>query len=187
MHLVRLSKFAAFFAVALVLLAVGPAAAAEAAYRLGAGDRVKVTVFGQEDLSGEFELDGGGRLSLPLIQRVQAAGLTTLTGSVARTIEEVTSSRASGRTTTRAGITADHELLRNLLLNASVFGIRRDYEGIDRVENDAVFELGGKYMMNRNLYTSLNYSLHFRDTSQSGGGGRDFLVNSVMLRIQTQF
>lgn len=75
MHLVRLSKFAAFFAIVLALLAVGPVEAAEA-YRLGAGDRVRVTVFGQEDLSGEFELDGAGRLSLPLIQRVQAAGLT---------------------------------------------------------------------------------------------------------------
>ncbi len=76
MHLARLSKFAAFFAIVLILPGVGPAQAAEVAYRLGAGDRVKVTVFGQEDLSGEFELDGAGRLSLPLIQRVQAAGLT---------------------------------------------------------------------------------------------------------------
>lgn len=75
MHWVRLAKFAAFFAMVLVLPAVGSAQAAEA-YRLGAGDRVRVTVFGQEDLSGEFELDGAGRLSLPLIQRVQAAGLT---------------------------------------------------------------------------------------------------------------
>lgn len=76
MYWVRLAKFAAFFAMVLVLPAVGPAEAAEGAYRLGAGDRVRVTVFGQEDLSGEFELDGAGRLSLPLIQRVQAAGLT---------------------------------------------------------------------------------------------------------------
>ena len=114
------------------------------------------------------------------------SGLTTLTGSVARTIEEAISSRASGRFTTRAGITVDHELLRNLLFNASVLGIRRDYEGIDREENDAVFGLGGKYMMNRNLYALLDYNLHFRDTSQSGGGGRDFLVNSVTLQIHAQ-
>lgn len=54
-----------------------PAAAqADTSYRLGAGDRIRVTVFGQEDLSGEFELDGTGRVSLPLIRTVEAKGLT---------------------------------------------------------------------------------------------------------------
>ncbi|MBU2678550.1 MAG: polysaccharide export protein [Gammaproteobacteria bacterium] len=46
------------------------------AYSLGVGDRVKVTVYGHPDLSGEFEVDSAGRISLPLIQHVQAAGLT---------------------------------------------------------------------------------------------------------------
>jgi polysaccharide export outer membrane protein len=54
-----------------------PASAqADTSYRLGAGDRIRVTVFGQEDLSGEFELDGTGRVSLPLIRTVEAKGLT---------------------------------------------------------------------------------------------------------------
>ncbi|MEE4217331.1 MAG: polysaccharide biosynthesis/export family protein [Xanthomonadales bacterium] len=47
-------------------------------YRLGAGDRVYVTVFNQEDLTGEFVLDGEGRFSMPLIGVVKAAGLTPL-------------------------------------------------------------------------------------------------------------
>ncbi len=54
------------------------AADAVAEYRLGAGDRVRVVVFGHDDLSGEFEVDGAGRLSLPLIQMVEAAGRTTV-------------------------------------------------------------------------------------------------------------
>lgn len=45
-------------------------------YHLGTGDKIKVNVFGHADLSGEFELDGSGRISLPLIKEVQAAGLT---------------------------------------------------------------------------------------------------------------
>lgn len=45
-------------------------------FRLGAGDRIRVTVFGHEDLSGEFEVDGTGRVSLPLIRSVPAGGLT---------------------------------------------------------------------------------------------------------------
>lgn len=50
--------------------------AAENEYRLGAGDRVKVVVFGHEDLSGEYEVGAEGDLSLPLIKSMPAAGLT---------------------------------------------------------------------------------------------------------------
>ena len=50
--------------------------AVENDYRLGSGDRIKVTVFRHEDLSGEFEVNGAGCIHLPLIQEVQAAGLT---------------------------------------------------------------------------------------------------------------
>lgn len=45
-------------------------------YTLGSGDKIRVTVFGHEDLSGEFEVDGSGNVSLPLIRNVKAEGLT---------------------------------------------------------------------------------------------------------------
>ncbi|MBT8130638.1 MAG: polysaccharide export protein [Gammaproteobacteria bacterium] len=48
-----------------------------AVYTLGAGDHIRITVFGHEDLSGEFKVDGQGRVSLPLIQVVDAADRTT--------------------------------------------------------------------------------------------------------------
>ena len=35
-----------------------------------------MTVFGHEDLSGEFEVDGSGNVSLPLIRNIKAEGLT---------------------------------------------------------------------------------------------------------------
>lgn len=50
---------------------------AEGEYRIAAGDRIRVVVFGHEDLSGEFEVDGSGNFSLPLIRLVEAANLTT--------------------------------------------------------------------------------------------------------------
>jgi polysaccharide export outer membrane protein len=53
------------------------AAAATTSYKLGSGDRVRVVVFGQENLSGEFGLDGGGHFAMPLIGEIQAGGLTT--------------------------------------------------------------------------------------------------------------
>lgn len=60
--------------VLLTTLGASAVRAADASYRLGPGDRVKVTVFGHDDLSGEFAIDGAGRLSLPLIREVAAAG-----------------------------------------------------------------------------------------------------------------
>ena len=47
------------------------------AYRLGVGDKVRVTVFKEEDLSGEFQLDAQGFVRLPLIGPVRAIGLST--------------------------------------------------------------------------------------------------------------
>jgi protein involved in polysaccharide export with SLBB domain len=45
-------------------------------YRLGNGDKVRVTVFGQQDLTGEYFVDGSGMLAFPLIGQVRAGGLT---------------------------------------------------------------------------------------------------------------
>lgn len=47
-----------------------------ASYTLGPGDRIKVTVFGHTDLSGEFEVDGTGSIAMPLVDEIEAAGLT---------------------------------------------------------------------------------------------------------------
>ena len=47
------------------------------AYTLGNGDQLRITVFGQPDLSGQFEVDGTGSISMPLIGQVAALGLTT--------------------------------------------------------------------------------------------------------------
>lgn len=61
----------------LVLTSPTGAQANQPIYRLGSGDRIVVTVFGHEDLSGEFELDGEGRIALPLVGEV-ALGQRTL-------------------------------------------------------------------------------------------------------------
>src|SRR3989338_4704511 len=45
-------------------------------YELGSGDRLRVIVFGEPDLSGEFDVGGSGVVALPLIGQVRAKGLT---------------------------------------------------------------------------------------------------------------
>lgn len=71
------------FAIFLLFSSLVAAAASEEAtgpvdenYRLGPGDSLEVDVFNQDDLSGEYTLDGSGRFSMHLIGQVDANGMT---------------------------------------------------------------------------------------------------------------
>ena len=55
------------------------------AYTLASGDRLRVIVYGQDTLSNVYAVDGGGRISMPLIGAVDAKGQTTT--SLERQIE----------------------------------------------------------------------------------------------------
>ncbi|MDB5621029.1 polysaccharide biosynthesis/export family protein, partial [Tardiphaga sp.] len=63
---------------------VVPAHAYDAAYRLDAGDRLRVVVYGQEGLTNSYAIDAGGSITMPLIGAVRARGLTptALAGSI---------------------------------------------------------------------------------------------------------
>lgn len=47
-------------------------------HQLEPGDQLQITIYGHDDLSGKFEVDNLGTLSLPLIQKVKAEGLTLI-------------------------------------------------------------------------------------------------------------
>jgi polysaccharide export outer membrane protein len=64
-------------------LAGGPTAAASAVPEqepallpLAAGDRIRVTVYGEDRISGEYQIDPNGMVSLPLAGTLPAAGRT---------------------------------------------------------------------------------------------------------------
>ena len=46
-------------------------------YRVGSGDRLAIRVAGEQDLTGEFLVDASGAISLPYVQSVTVAGMTT--------------------------------------------------------------------------------------------------------------
>ena len=46
-------------------------------YQLGTGDQIRISVFGQPDLSGQFVVDGTGSIAMPLIGTIQAQGKST--------------------------------------------------------------------------------------------------------------
>lgn len=71
------------WAMAICILWVAvPALAQDGDYALGVGDLLKVTVFGHQDLSGEFEVNSGGRINLPLV------GEVTVVNENARSVEQ---------------------------------------------------------------------------------------------------
>lgn len=60
---------------------VQPAARASAptergAYRLGTGDKLKVTIYNNDKLSGEYPIGGDGKVALPMLGRVAVGGMT---------------------------------------------------------------------------------------------------------------
>ena len=57
--------------------AVPAAVQYDTAYRLDAGDRLRVVVYGQEGLTNTYAIDAGGAITMPLIGSVAARGRTT--------------------------------------------------------------------------------------------------------------
>jgi polysaccharide export outer membrane protein len=47
----------------------------DTSYKLDTGDKLRVIVFGEMDLGGEYEVDGSGFVRLPLVGQIRAAGL----------------------------------------------------------------------------------------------------------------
>ncbi|MGH6769273.1 MAG: polysaccharide biosynthesis/export family protein [Xanthobacteraceae bacterium] len=53
------------------------AMAQSSGYLLSSGDKLRVTVFNEPDLTGEFQIDHSGNVAFPLVGTIAAAGLST--------------------------------------------------------------------------------------------------------------
>jgi len=107
--------------------------------------------------------------------------LTTFTGSASRIIEETTLGSASGIRATRLELTADHELLRNLILSAAISTKDEEYEGIDRSDKIFAFRAGAKYMLSRHLYLTFGWERERRDS-----GITPYKINAYTLQLRVQ-
>jgi polysaccharide biosynthesis/export protein len=67
---------AAAAAAPVVYAATPPPVAHDPAYRLDAGDRLRIVVYGQEGLTNTYLVDAGGSITMPLIGAVAARGRT---------------------------------------------------------------------------------------------------------------
>jgi len=91
-----LPRLAALLAMLLVFACGAPAPApgggeapALREYRISPGDKIRVTVFGHADVSGEVEVNAAGAISVPLIGDVKAADRTVaqIQGEIAERLD----------------------------------------------------------------------------------------------------
>lgn len=83
------------------------------------------------------------------------------------------------------GLSLDHELLRNVLLNANASYETDDWKNIDRTDNVLGFGLGGKYLLNRNLYLGVTWNYYKRNSS-GAFATTGYSQNIFLLRLSTQ-
>jgi len=91
--------------------------------------------------------------------------LTTLTFEADRAVEETNQAAASGYLASSIGGGIRHELMRNVILNASANFQNNDYEGSIRDEDIWIAELGAEYFLNRNVSLEVGYNFSTREST----------------------
>ncbi len=115
-------------------------------------------------------------------------GLTSVRGSVARSVEETIVTEASSFLQTSVSLGVEHELLRNVLLGASINYANQNYQDFGRVDNIYGVNLTGKYLLNRYLATSVNIG-YTKKTSNAIGIAQlaEYEQALVAFKIRLQF
>ena len=110
-------------------------------------------------------------------------GLTTVSFDASRSAEDSSATAgAQPYTESEYGVRVDHELRRNIILNAGVTAGKRDYDVIDRNDDYTSAEIGGEYLMNRNVAVRARYN--FTDVQSDGvNRNRDFEENTFTLGV----
>lgn len=112
--------------------------------------------------------------------------LTTVNFRASRNFQDSGLTNSAGYSSTSGGISVDHELLRNVILNARFDYEQAEHEGIDREDRRINFSAGGTYLLNRALGLTASYS-YFNQESSGLNRGFDFTINRVQLLLTLQY
>jgi len=114
--------------------------------------------------------------------------LTTLTLNASRAVNTTNPSigNGTGYLTSVGALNVDHELLRNVLLNANVGYEIDEFQGLSRTDNVFTAGAGVKYLVNRNLYLGGTYTYQQRSSTGTAAGS-PYAQSIVMLRVSAQF
>lgn len=112
--------------------------------------------------------------------------LTTINVAGGRTVEDTPITGVGAFVSSSASVGLDHELLRNVILNARLTWSRDEYEGVDREDTRLGANIGGTYLINRNL--GVNASVSTLDSESTGAArDQDFRVNKLAIALVAQF
>ena len=107
-----------------------------------------------------------------------ATELITVHLSTARLLTDTTISGASAEDQRTIQLSADYELLRNLILQAN-FGYENDiFDGTSRTDHTASFGLGAKYLLDRKISLYAHYDHGGRDSTVGGSNYSDNLLSA---------
>jgi hypothetical protein len=143
--------------------------------------------FAQSGLGSTSAPDYGGRLvwNVTPLTTLTFSGLRTfITGTPANGATAILGSAGNGYLASTVVANADHELLRNLLLNVNASYEGDNFQGIARTDNVFVAGAGVRYLVNRNLFLGGSYTYYQRSSTLAGAS---YTQNILMLRIGTQF
>jgi hypothetical protein len=136
-------------------------------YRYSGALRLRVLLGGE---SREFESGTYRSRIAPIGQATviwTPTGLTTVTGTLARTLEDAIQADTGGYTNTRAEIEVDHELLRNVVLTSHI-GVQNSASLQQAGSQTSVYGgVTGTWRINRDLSLIMSYQY----TTQSGQSG----------------
>jgi hypothetical protein len=123
----------------------------------------------------------GGKMSLQWFP----TQLTTVSGTITRTVEDSIEIGAGGFLSTNFTGQVDHELRRNIILTGQFAYGKDDFKGIDRNDSRWLGAISGTYLVNRYIGLGLTYS--YLDHSSSGlDRGREFTVQKAMVSLVLQ-
>lgn len=130
----------------------------------------------QKNSTGEFKFGGNFLWNV--------SGLTSIVGEFDRTLEDTTSTGYRSFVGTGGSLTVQHELQRNILLEAKGGYTRYDFNGApERTDHNYTAGAGVRYFFNRNFYSDLQYD--FRDLVSSTGAN-NYGRHVVQLRFGAQ-
>lgn len=95
-------------------------------------------------------------------------GLTTVTGSVARRIQDSADESTAGFTGTGLQLTVDHEYLRNVLLNANAGFALNEYDQGQGKQTRYTTGAGVTWLLNRNMRLGATYDFTARQSDATG-------------------
>jgi hypothetical protein len=114
--------------------------------------------------------------------------LTSITGSASRTVEETIVTQASSFIQTAVSVGVEHELLRNVLLSADLSYTNQEYQDFGRVDDIYGVTLTGKYLLTRNLATTVNIGYTKKLSNAIGiSQGAEYEQALAAVKIRLQF